>query len=219
MIQPQSMRELLAFARVVPVVVLDNAADAAPIADALADGGVRAIELTLRTSAGLEAISRIRNHDRLVVGAGTVTSVQQLDMVVAAGAAFAVSPGFDPTIVAAARTHGIPYLPGVATASELQLAVSHGVDTVKLFPVEILGGTAMLDALAAPFPAVRFMPSGGITPSNAATYLAHRATVAIGGGWMVPRALIEAKDFGGIRDLCLALGELMISPRGASSES
>jgi 2-dehydro-3-deoxyphosphogluconate aldolase/(4S)-4-hydroxy-2-oxoglutarate aldolase len=218
MTEPRSMREILAHARVVPVVVLDNAADAAPIADALADGGVRAIELTLRTSAGLEAIRRIRYHDRLIVGAGTVTSLQQLDLVVAAGAAFAVSPGFDPAIVAAARTHGVPYLPGVATASELQLAAAHGIDTVKLFPAEVLGGTAMLDALAAPFPTVRFMPSGGITPHNAPAYLAHRATVAIGGGWMVPRALIEARDFAGIRDLCLALGDLLTPTTAANSD-
>lgn len=192
----------LAVARIVPVIVLDDAADAGPLADALLAGGIDCAEITLRTPAGLAAVHALAHRDDILVGAGTVLSAAQTDEAVAAGARFLVSPGLGLDVVQRAQQLGVTVLPGVATATELQAAAAAGLGTVKFFPAGALGGLGMLDALAGPFPGMRFMPSGGVTAGNAADYLAHPSVFAVGGSWMVPRGLIGAGRFAEITALC-----------------
>ena len=192
----------LAVARIVPVIVLDDAADAGPLADALLAGGIDCAEITLRTPAGLAAVQALAHRDDILVGAGTVLTAAQTDEAVAAGARFVVSPGLGLDVVQRARQLGVTVLPGVATATELQAAAAAGLGAVKFFPAGALGGLAMLDALAGPFPGMRFMPSGGVTAENAADYLAHPSVFAVGGSWMVPRTLIGAGRFAEITALC-----------------
>ncbi len=176
--------------RIVPVVVLDRADDAVPLAEALAAGGIGCMEITFRTAAAAAAISSVANRSDVVVGAGTVTSVAQADAARQAGARFIVSPGFDADVDARCRDLAVPYLPGVATATEIMRARAAGLDVLKLFPAEALGGLATLKALAAPFPDVRFVPTGGIDAALAVGYLAHPSVLAVGGSWMVPRDAI-----------------------------
>jgi 2-dehydro-3-deoxyphosphogluconate aldolase/(4S)-4-hydroxy-2-oxoglutarate aldolase len=179
--------------RVIPVVVLDDAADAAPLASALAGAGLRCAEITLRTEAGEEAISEMARRGDLLVGAGTVLDVSQVARVVGAGARFVVSPGFDEDVVAACQGAGVLALPGAVTPTEIQRARRAGLDAVKFFPAEALGGIDVIDAMSAPFPGMRFVPTGGITPANLQPYLAHRAVLAVGGSWMVSRRLLADK--------------------------
>ncbi|GAB3535100.1 2-dehydro-3-deoxy-phosphogluconate aldolase [Arthrobacter tecti] len=191
----------LAESRIVPVVTLDNPAQAVPLADALVDGGIPVVEITLRSEAGVKAIGEIAGRGDLLVGAGTVLNATQVDQAVLAGAQFIVSPGYGHDVVARAADHGVPVFPGIATASELQAAVNAGLTAVKFFPTEQLGGIAMLSSLAAAFPNVSFLPSGGITAQNATEYLTHPAVFAVGGSWMAPPASIAADDFDTIRQL------------------
>ncbi len=172
---------------IVPVVTLDDAEHAEPLADALSAGGIRCAEITLRSAAGPDAIRRLRDRDDFVVGAGTVLTAEQVTVAVDAGAQFIVSPGFDPDVVTRARELGVTVLPGIATPTELQAAVRDGVTAVKLFPVHQLGGLPYVDALSAPFPAIRYFPSGGIRPETARSYLDHPKVFAIGASWMVTR--------------------------------
>jgi 2-dehydro-3-deoxyphosphogluconate aldolase/(4S)-4-hydroxy-2-oxoglutarate aldolase len=186
---------------VVPVVVIDDASVARDLAAALAAGGIPRAEITLRTPAGLEAIESMSDVSGFTVGAGTVLSVDDVTRCVDAGARFIVSPGLDEDIVVRAQELDITVLPGIATPTELQAAVALGLTAVKFFPAERLGGLSMIDALRGPFPSMRFMPSGGITAVNAATYLAHPAVFAVGGSWMVPRRALENRDFAAISRL------------------
>ena len=202
----------LAQARLVPVIVLDDPMDADPLADALLAGGIDCAEITFRTAAGPAAVAALAHRDDLLVGAGTVLTAEQVDVAVAAGARFLVSPGLGLDVVERARQHGVTVLPGVATATELQAAVGAGLGAVKFFPAGQLGGLGMLDALAGPFPGVRFMPSGGVTEANAAEYLGHPSVFAVGASWMVPRGLIRAGDFASITRLCRsAVGALAVT--------
>ncbi|NQX26143.1 bifunctional 4-hydroxy-2-oxoglutarate aldolase/2-dehydro-3-deoxy-phosphogluconate aldolase [Microbacteriaceae bacterium VKM Ac-2854] len=196
-----SVRDRLAASRIVPVVVIDDAAHARGIVDALSSGGIGSAEITLRTSAGLEALAAAAEHPTAVVGAGTVLSAEQVDRCVDAGAQFIVSPGLDVAVVERALEHGILPLPGIATASELQLALSLGLTAVKLFPVELLGGVRAVDALAAPFPDVEFFPSGGVSAANAGEYLRRSSVLAVGGSWMVPRDALARGDTDTVRRL------------------
>ncbi|WBB80503.1 bifunctional 4-hydroxy-2-oxoglutarate aldolase/2-dehydro-3-deoxy-phosphogluconate aldolase [Micromonospora sp. WMMD882] len=182
----------LADARILPVVVLDQARDAAPLAAALVEGGLRSVEVTFRTDAAADAIRIMAERPDVVVGAGTVLTTEQVDRAVEAGARFVVSPGFGPRVVTHCRALGIPVFPGVATATEIQMALDAGLDTVKFFPAEQLGGLAMIKALSAPYRGVRFVPTGGINAGNLADYLAHPAVLAVGGTWMVAPPLIAA---------------------------
>jgi len=191
--------ELLTAARIVPVVVIDEAAQAMDVATALLDGGITCAEITLRTPAGVAALAAISALDGFTVGAGTVLTPAQVDECVDAGARFIVSPGLDEQVVARALELGVAVIPGVATATEIQRALRVGVDHVKFFPANHLGGLPAIDALSAPFPGVRFMPSGGVGEANALDYLGHPAVFAIGGSWMVGRSAIAAGDFEGIR--------------------
>jgi 2-dehydro-3-deoxyphosphogluconate aldolase/(4S)-4-hydroxy-2-oxoglutarate aldolase len=181
--------------RFVPVVVLDDPGRAAPLADALQRGGIRCAEITLRTPAALGAIAALRDLSDFTVGAGTVLTPRDVDRVVDAGARFVVSPGLAEDVVERAQALGVDVFPGVATATEVQRAIRLGLDRLKLFPAGPLGGLAAIRALAGPFPDVRYLPSGGVTPANAGEYLASPHVFAVSGSWMATRELIAAGDF------------------------
>ncbi len=191
----------LARHRLVPVVVIDDAADAPALGAALVDGGLPVAEVTFRTSAAAEAIRALSDRGDVLVGAGTVLTPAQVDVAVAAGAQYVVSPGTSRAVVERCRERGVAALPGAVTASEVQTAIELGLGTVKFFPAGTSGGAAAIAALAAPFPDVRFVPTGGIGPSNLAPYLALSAVAAVGGSWMVPRDLIGARATATLRAL------------------
>jgi len=181
---------------VVPVVVLDSPDQALPLGEALLAGGVDVVEITLRTGAGLEAIHRLADLPGLQVGAGSVLVPDQVDDVVKAGARFVVSPGLSVDVVERCRERDVPALPGTATASDLMTATALGLTEVKFFPAGLLGGPAAIRALAAPFPGLRFLPSGGVNPETMAAYLAVPAVPAVSGSWMVEPALLRAGNWG-----------------------
>ncbi|RZU18049.1 2-dehydro-3-deoxyphosphogluconate aldolase/(4S)-4-hydroxy-2-oxoglutarate aldolase [Streptomyces sp. BK239] len=195
------MTAVLAGSRLLPVLTVASAASAGPLADALAEGGARCAEVTLRTPDAEQVLKAMGAHGALTVGAGTVLTPDQAERAVAAGARFLVSPGFDAEVVDKARELGVPVVPGVATATELMCALKAGLDTVKLFPAEPLGGTRTLRALAAPFPQARFVPTGGIGPDRLASYLAHPAVLAVGGSWMAAAGHLERGEYAEIRRL------------------
>ncbi|MBQ0895719.1 bifunctional 4-hydroxy-2-oxoglutarate aldolase/2-dehydro-3-deoxy-phosphogluconate aldolase [Micromonospora sp. U56] len=186
------MVEAVGSGRILPVVVLDDARDAAPLAAALVEGGLHSVEVTFRTDAAAEAIRAMSERPDLLVGAGTVLTPAQVDRAVEAGARFVVSPGFGPAVVRHCQQLGVPVFPGVTSPTEIMLALDAGLDTVKFFPAEQLGGIGMIKALAAPFRSVRFIPTGGVNTDNLAAYLAHPAVLAVGGTWMVAPDLIIA---------------------------
>ena len=180
---------LLTSGRVIPVITIERLGDAVPLARALVSGGIRLLEVTLRTPVGLDAAAAIMAQvPGAVVGVGTVLTPGDLARAVAIGARFALSPGATPALLAAAAAAPIPFLPGVATASELMAAAAHGFGTVKFFPATAGGGIAALRALAGPFPNARFCPTGGITAENAAQWLALPNVAAVGGSWLTPAA-------------------------------
>jgi 2-dehydro-3-deoxyphosphogluconate aldolase/(4S)-4-hydroxy-2-oxoglutarate aldolase len=192
----------LAAHRLVPVVVLDEARDAGPLADALVAGGLPVAEVTFRTAAAADAIRAIADRGGdVLVGAGTVVTPAQVDAAVAAGAQYLVSPGTSRAVVERAREHGVPVLPGAVTATEVQAALELGLDTVKFFPAGTSGGSAAIAALAAPFGGVRFVPTGGVGPGNLDQYLALPCVAAVGGSWMVPRDRVRDGDLAGVRTL------------------
>ncbi|GAA1054983.1 ketohydroxyglutarate aldolase [Agromyces luteolus] len=185
----------------VPVIVLDDAERAVPVAEALRRGGIRCAEITLRTPAGVEAIAALRDLPDFIVGAGTVLTPEDVDRVVDAGARFVVSPGLADDVVERALALGVGVVPGVATATEVQRAVRLGLDRLKLFPAGPLGGLGLIRALAGPFPDVRFLPSGGVSAANAAGYLADPNVFAVSGSWMATRELIATGDVDAIERL------------------
>lgn len=192
----------LTAAGVVPVVALDDPAAAVPLARALAAGGVATIEVTFRTAAAADAIRRIAAEvPGMLVGAGTVLRTAQADEAIAAGAAYVVAPGLNPAVVAHVLGRGVPMVPGVATPSEVERALELGLDLLKLFPAGPLGGPAYLRALAGPYPAVRFVPTGGIDADALAGYLALPNVAAVGGTWLTPRDAVAAGDWGTIERL------------------
>lgn len=191
---------MFAGSRLVPVVVLDDAAHAAPLGDALVAGGLACAEITFRTAAAAAAIEVLAQRSGFLVGAGTVVTTDQVDQAIAAGARFVVSPGLDPAVVTHCQERSVPVLPGIATASELQAAMRLGLGAVKFFPAEAMGGARTVKALAGPFPEMRFVPTGGISPDNLAGYLTQRHVLAVGGSWMVAPDLIRANDFATIAE-------------------
>jgi 2-dehydro-3-deoxyphosphogluconate aldolase / (4S)-4-hydroxy-2-oxoglutarate aldolase len=204
-----AIRALLAECRVVPVIVIERAQDAVPLARALVAGGIHALEITLRTPVALEAARRIKGEvEGAMVGLGTVTRPADLDAADAMGAAFAVSPGATVDLLKAAATRRTPLLPGVATASDLMQALEHGVQTVKFFPAVPAGGIAAVKALAGPFPDVRFCPTGGIGADTAAQWLAVPVISAIGGSWLAPADLVKAQRWSDITALAAAARRL-----------
>jgi 2-dehydro-3-deoxyphosphogluconate aldolase/(4S)-4-hydroxy-2-oxoglutarate aldolase len=184
--------EQIAADRVLPVVVLHDAGRAEPLGAALLAGGLRCVEVTFRTDAAEAAIRSLSANPDLFIGAGTVVSPEQVDRALDAGARFVVSPGFSAPVVRRCQEQSVPVFPGVATATEVMMALDAGVRTVKFFPAEQLGGVGMVKALAAPFPSVRFIPTGGVTAANLRAYLTLPAVVAVGGTWMVAADLVRA---------------------------
>ncbi|MGW7002505.1 bifunctional 4-hydroxy-2-oxoglutarate aldolase/2-dehydro-3-deoxy-phosphogluconate aldolase [Streptomyces sp. NPDC054933] len=198
------MTSVLELATVIPVVVLEDADDAVPLARALVAGGLPAIEITLRTPAALGAIRKIAAEvPEATVGAGTVLTPQQVSAAVAAGARFLVSPGWTDLLLAAMRESGVPCLPGVSTTSEVVALLERGVTEMKFFPAEAAGGAAYLKSLAAPFPGARFCPTGGIDAERAPRYLALPNVGCVGGTWMIPPDALRTKDWARIERLAL----------------
>ncbi|MFB6715257.1 bifunctional 4-hydroxy-2-oxoglutarate aldolase/2-dehydro-3-deoxy-phosphogluconate aldolase [Streptomyces sp. NPDC056237] len=193
---------VLDLAPVVPVVVLEDAADAVPLARALVAGGLPAIEVTLRTAAALDAIKAIAAEvPDAVVGAGTVISVSNVSDTVAAGARFLVSPGWTDALLDAMKASGVPFLPGVSTTSEVVALLERGITEMKFFPAEAAGGTAYLKALSSPLPQARFCPTGGISPASAPSYLELPNVGCVGGSWMIPAEAVAAKDWARVERL------------------
>lgn len=187
---------------IVPVVVLDDAKDAAPLAKALCEGGLPCAEVTFRTAAAEESIRIMaKEFPDMLVGAGTVLTTEQVDRAVNAGAKFIVSPGLNPVVVKYCVDKGIPVTPGTANPSDIETAISLGLDVVKFFPAEQAGGLAMIKAMSAPYTTMKFMPTGGINAKNLNSYLAFDKILACGGSWMVKKDLVEAGEFDKIRDL------------------
>jgi 2-dehydro-3-deoxyphosphogluconate aldolase/(4S)-4-hydroxy-2-oxoglutarate aldolase len=206
---------LLDLAPVVPVVVLDDAADAIPLARALVAGGLPAIEVTLRTPAALDAVRAIAGGvPGAVVGAGTVLTPAQVTESVAAGARFLVSPGWTDVLLAAMRASGVPFLPGVSTTSEVVALLERGVREMKFFPAQAAGGTAYLKSLAGPLPQARFCPTGGIGIESAPEYLALPNVGCVGGSWMVPADAVAAGDWARIEALARQAAGLGLSAGG-----
>lgn len=211
-------KSLLDIVPVIPVVVVHDAADAVPIAQALVDGGLPVIELTLRTPAALEAIRRIANEvPDILVGAGTIVDTYQPQQVKAAGAQFLVSPGSTPALRASMRDSGLPHLPGVATVSEVLKLLEHGYTEMKFFPAEAAGGAPYLRAIQSPVPAARFCPTGGITPANIASYLASPNVGCVGGSWLTPADVVARQDWAAISRLASAARELAKAPATTSN--
>jgi 2-dehydro-3-deoxyphosphogluconate aldolase/(4S)-4-hydroxy-2-oxoglutarate aldolase len=189
---PDDVIKTIGNGRLVPVIVIEDPQAAQPLAEALVAGGLRCAEVTFRTAAAEAALAAMAADPRLLVGAGTVVRPEQVDRAVAAGARFIVSPGVSATVIRHCRQVGVPVVPGVATATEIQAAGEEGLAVLKFFPAEPLGGLTMLKALAAPFPGIRFVPTGGITAAQLSGYLAHPSVLAVGGSWMVAPKLIAA---------------------------
>jgi 2-dehydro-3-deoxyphosphogluconate aldolase/(4S)-4-hydroxy-2-oxoglutarate aldolase len=188
-------------ARLIPVITIDDAANAVPLARALVDGGLPCAEITFRTRAAAESIARISaDVPELFVGAGTVITPTQAESASEAGAQFIVAPGFSPHVVEHCRSRGFTIVPGVATPTEIEAALAMGLRTLKFFPAEPIGGLPYLKAIAAPYAEVGFVPTGGISATNVAAYLAFDRVVACGGSWMAPADWIAAGQFDRIRD-------------------
>ena len=199
---------------VVPVVVLDDAEDAAPLAEALVKGGIPCAEVTFRTEAAEESIRIMsEKYPEMLVGAGTVLTTEQVDRAVAAGAKFIVSPGFDPEIVDYCMERNIPVFPGCVSPSEVAQAVKRGLKVVKFFPAEQAGGLAMLKAMAAPYTMLKFMPTGGINTKNLKEYLGFSKILCCGGSWMVKGDMIKNKEFDKITEMTREATELAAAAR------
>jgi 2-dehydro-3-deoxyphosphogluconate aldolase / (4S)-4-hydroxy-2-oxoglutarate aldolase len=187
--------EQLGAVRVVPVLTANDAEEAERACAALLAGGLGAVEITFRTEAAVAAIGRVAAMDGLLVGAGTILSPQQLASAADAGARFAVAPGTSPAVVEAARASGVPFIPGVATPSEIEQARALGCDVLKLFPASLLGGPAFVKAVAPVYRDVRFVPTGGVNPENLGAYLELPAVLACGGTWICEAALLREGRF------------------------
>ena len=196
---PQDATAVLTLSPVIPVVTIDDAANAVPLARVLLASGVNTIEITLRTPAALDAIRAVASEaPEMIVGAGTVLNEKDLSAAIEAGAKYALSPGGTPKLMKAARKAAIPFVPGVATASEIQRGLELGYTCFKFFPAEQLGGVSALKALAGPLPNVRFCPTGSITLEKAPAYLALKNVLCVGGSWIAPNEYIKAGDWASI---------------------
>ncbi|WP_075181999.1 bifunctional 4-hydroxy-2-oxoglutarate aldolase/2-dehydro-3-deoxy-phosphogluconate aldolase [Pantoea sp. 1.19] len=194
--------QILRTGPVIPVIVVHELAQAVPMAKALVAGGVRVLEVTLRTPCALAALRAIAQEvPEAIVGAGTVLNAGQLAAVAEAGAQFAISPGLTTPLLRAAAAHPLPLIPGISTVSELMTGLDHGLQIFKFFPAEASGGIPALRAIAGPFPQVRFCPTGGITPANYRDYLALESVLCIGGSWLVPGDALARGDYARITEL------------------
>ncbi|OXM61681.1 bifunctional 4-hydroxy-2-oxoglutarate aldolase/2-dehydro-3-deoxy-phosphogluconate aldolase [Amycolatopsis vastitatis] len=202
-------QDLLELSPVMPVVVIDDAADAVPTARALLAGGIGVIELTLRTPAALSAIERVAAEvPDIVIGAGTVVSPDQAKQAADAGAKFLVTPGCTDAVVDACFESGLPFLPGASTVSEAMRLAERGLSALKFFPAEASGGVAYLKSIAGPLPSLKFCPTGGITVASAPSYLALPNVGCIGGSWLTPKSAVAAGDFAAIEKLAAEAAKL-----------
>lgn len=200
---------------IVPVVVLNDSKDAEPLADALCEGGLACAEVTFRTKAAAESIKIMsEKHPEMLVGAGTVLTVEQVDEAVAAGAKFIVSPGLNSEVVKYCLDKNIAITPGVVTPSEMEQAIELGLNIVKFFPAEPSGGLSMIKAVSAPYTMLKFMPTGGINPGNVKEYLKSDKIFACGGSWMVKGDLVDAEDFDKIKELTKEAADIVKEIRG-----
>ena len=205
------MIKQLSLAGLVPVIAVNDAQDAIPLCKALSDGGLPVAEITFRTSAAEEAIRLV--HEQLpdvILGAGTVLTCEQVDSAIAAGATYIVSPGLNPDVVKHCIEKGIPVVPGCGNPSDIEVALSLGLKTVKFFPAEALGGLKLIKAIAAPYVDVTFMPTGGVNEKNLLDYLSFGKILCCGGSWMVPKDAVAVKDWAKIRELTASAVKLML---------
>jgi 2-dehydro-3-deoxyphosphogluconate aldolase/(4S)-4-hydroxy-2-oxoglutarate aldolase len=199
----------------VPVITIESPHDAVPLARALLDGGIGCAEVTFRTPAAAEAIHGISSTcGELLVGAGTVLTVEQAEQATQAGARYVVAPGFDPAVVDWCQERNVPVIPGVATPTEISMALARGLSLLKFFPAEPMGGVQTLQALAAPFAGVQFIPTGGITAANLPRYLALPNVAACGGSWMAKEGMISAGEFAEIESLSRQARAIVRQVRG-----
>ncbi len=196
------IKDILNAGPVMPVIVLNELSHAVPLAKAFVAGGVKVLEVTLRTPIALEAVRAIKEAvPQAIVGVGTVTNAKQIQACIDAGAQFAVSPASSMWLLDAVKDFGLPFLPGVMTPSEVLVASESGFHDLKFFPAQDAGGAAMVRAMGSVFPEIRFCPTGGVTPSNAREYLSLPNVACVGGSWMAPKVLIEGGDWGAIEQL------------------
>ena len=205
----QRTREICALAPIVPVLVVDDAAHARPLAEALVAGGLPALEVTLRTPAALDAIRAMAQVPGGVVGAGTLVTPDDVRAAKEAGAQFGVSPGATDALVAACEAEGLPLLPGAATATEAMRLLEQGYDMLKFFPAEASGGAPALKAIGAPLPQITFCPTGGVSPANARDYLSLPNVICAGGSWVAPKQMVAQGDWAGIESLAREAAALM----------
>ncbi|NLI20002.1 MAG: bifunctional 4-hydroxy-2-oxoglutarate aldolase/2-dehydro-3-deoxy-phosphogluconate aldolase [Clostridiales bacterium] len=205
------MIQRLSMAGIVPVIKVEDANDAVPLCKALSDGGLPVAEITFRSDAAEEAIRRVHAElPEVILGAGTVLTTEQADRATAAGATYIVSPGLNPEVVKHCQAIGVPIVPGCANPSDVEVALSLGLTTVKFFPAEAMGGLATIKAMSAPYGNVRFLPTGGVSEANLLDYLAFNKVVACGGSWMVDQKAIAAKDWAMIEALTRNAVTLML---------
>ena len=199
--------------QVMPVMVIQNLDDAVPLAQALVAGGIKVLEITLRTPIALDAIRLISQEVKgAIVGAGTITTPEQLKAAEDAGAVFAISPGLTPTLLAAANDGNIALIPGISTLSELMLGMEYGLDHFKFFPAEAAGGIPMLKSIAGPIPQVTFCPTGGISPENYNSYLQLSNVACVGGSWLAPVDVVKSKNWAKVTELAkLAIDRAAVS--------
>lgn len=194
------IKDIMQTSPVVPVMVIENLDDAVPLAKALVDGGLKVLEITLRTEPALQAIKAIKEAvPDAIVGAGTIINTETLQASIDAGAEFIVTPGSTPSIIDAALASGIPILPGINTPSEAMVLLEKGITAMKFFPAEAAGGIPMLKSIAGPLPQIQFCPTGGVNPKNAPDYLALKNVACVGGSWMAPADLVSAGDWAEIK--------------------
>ncbi len=206
---PADPTPLVSQTPVIPVLTIERVADAVPLARALIEGGLRILEVTLRTKGALDAVEAIRTQvPQSVVGAGTITRTADISAAVSAGAKYLVSPGTPAALADALAQASVPAIPGCATVSEAMALAARGFKVLKFFPAEAAGGVAWLNAVAAPLPGLKFCPTGGIDGKNAAAYLACPNVVAVGGSWVAPRVAVAAADFARITALARAAAAL-----------
>lgn len=205
----KNLTEIIANVKLVPVIKLNDPKDAIPLVDALVAGGLSVAEITFRTAAAPEAIASVRKErPDVLVGAGTVLTIEQAQKAIDSGASFVVSPGFNPTVVDYCIEKGMPVFPGVTSPTEVEMGLARGLKVLKFFPAEASGGVAMLKALSAVYE-VRFMPTGGVSDKNVLSYLALKNVIACGGSWMVKPELIEAGRFDEITEITRKAVELV----------
>jgi 2-dehydro-3-deoxyphosphogluconate aldolase/(4S)-4-hydroxy-2-oxoglutarate aldolase len=202
----------LAQHKLLPILVMDNADHAAPLGDVLVQGGLPVVEVTFRTPAAEESVRKLAARGDLLVGAGTILTIAQADRAIDAGAQFLVAPGTNPKIIEHVVKRGVPITPGIATPTEIELAMSLGAAALKFFPAENMGGVATLKAYAGPYPDARFIPTGGITPELVPNYLKLKQVIACGGSWMAPREFLKEGRFDAIAALIEDAAKLLAGP-------